>query len=227
VHGHVRIDAGTRALYATDASNYGCHRVLWCCPNGRMYQQRCLTCSPSSRRSSIHLGCFNPGVRADPRPLDADRRVGRERAVPVRLAFGRDGSSLAGATQRCVGVGACQQLDGPGVVCPSFQVTREKRHSTRGRTMPLHRCWTGWSDCLRRPLPRFTRCRSFEVPRAGHHGMVLPAASVPARTRRPVDFASRTLACADRPRHTRRAGAGGWLQLPTADRPDPAAAPGT
>ncbi len=76
---------------------------------------------------------LNPGVLVDPRPLDADLRPGREREVPVSLALARDGGSLAAATRRCVGVGACRQLAGPDVMCPSFQVTRDERHSTRGR----------------------------------------------------------------------------------------------
>jgi FAD/FMN-containing dehydrogenase/Fe-S oxidoreductase len=78
-------------------------------------------------------GLLNPGVLVNPRPLDADLRVGRERPVPVSLAFSQDGGSFVAASRRCVGVGACRQLDGPGVMCPSFQVTREERHSTRGR----------------------------------------------------------------------------------------------
>ncbi|MGH3800159.1 MAG: FAD-binding and (Fe-S)-binding domain-containing protein, partial [Pseudonocardiaceae bacterium] len=76
---------------------------------------------------------LNPGVLVDPRPLDADLRPGRERHLPVSLALARDGGSLAAATRRCVGVGACRQLAGPGVMCPSFQVTRDEKHSTRGR----------------------------------------------------------------------------------------------
>ncbi|HKR52334.1 MAG TPA: FAD-binding and (Fe-S)-binding domain-containing protein [Pseudonocardiaceae bacterium] len=76
---------------------------------------------------------LNPGVLVNPRPLDADLRPGRERQVPVSLALARDGGSLAAATRRCVGVAACRQLDGPGVMCPSFQVTRDEKHSTRGR----------------------------------------------------------------------------------------------
>jgi FAD/FMN-containing dehydrogenase/Fe-S oxidoreductase len=76
---------------------------------------------------------LNPGVLVDPRPLDADLRPGRERALPVTLALTRDGGSVAAATRRCVGVGTCRQLDGPGVMCPSFQVTRDEKHSTRGR----------------------------------------------------------------------------------------------
>ncbi|MGH3778661.1 MAG: FAD-binding and (Fe-S)-binding domain-containing protein [Pseudonocardiaceae bacterium] len=76
---------------------------------------------------------LNPGVLVDPRPLDADLRPGRERHLPVSLALAHDGGSLAAAARRCVGVGACRQLTGPGVMCPSFQVTRDEKHSTRGR----------------------------------------------------------------------------------------------
>jgi len=52
---------------------------------------------------------------------------------------------------RCVGVGKCRQYEG-GVMCPSFRVTREEEHSTRGRA---HLLWEmtqgeviqdGWRD---------------------------------------------------------------------------------
>ncbi|HEX8758372.1 MAG TPA: FAD-linked oxidase C-terminal domain-containing protein, partial [Pseudonocardiaceae bacterium] len=76
---------------------------------------------------------LNPGVLVDPQPLDANLRPGRERNLPVTLALTHDGGNLAAATRRCVGVGACRQLEGPGVMCPSFQVTRDEKHSTRGR----------------------------------------------------------------------------------------------
>ena len=78
-------------------------------------------------------GLLNPGVLVDPRPLDADLRPGRERPVSVSLALRHDGGSLVAATRRCVGVGVCRQLGGAGVMCPSFQVTRQEKHSTRGR----------------------------------------------------------------------------------------------
>jgi Fe-S oxidoreductase len=37
---------------------------------------------------------------------------------------------------RCVGVGKCRRLEG-GTMCPSFMVTREEKHSTRGRARLL------------------------------------------------------------------------------------------
>src|SRR5258708_3660752 len=46
--------------------------------------------------------------------------------------FPDDQGSLEKATQRCVGVGACRKTDA-GTMCPSYQVTREEIHSTRGR----------------------------------------------------------------------------------------------
>ena len=43
----------------------------------------------------------------------------------------RDGS-LAGMAEQCNGSGVCRKLD-EGVMCPSYRVTREEMHSTRGR----------------------------------------------------------------------------------------------
>jgi Fe-S oxidoreductase len=43
---------------------------------------------------------------------------------------------MSAATERCFGVGKCRKLEG-GTMCPSFQVTREEQHSTRGRARML------------------------------------------------------------------------------------------
>jgi FAD/FMN-containing dehydrogenase/Fe-S oxidoreductase len=100
---------------------------------GRMYPPAVLRLFAQFKAVFDPDGLLNPGVLVDPRPLDADLRPGRERPVPVSLALGRDGGSLVAATRRCVGIGACRQLGGTGVMCPSFQVTRDEKHSTRGR----------------------------------------------------------------------------------------------
>ncbi|HJT05165.1 MAG TPA: FAD-binding and (Fe-S)-binding domain-containing protein [Pseudonocardiaceae bacterium] len=104
---------------------------------GRMYPPAVLRLFAQFKTIFDPDGLLNPGVLVDPRPLDADLRPGRERPVPVSLALGRDGGSLVAATRRCVGVGACRQLGGAGVMCPSFQVTRDEKHSTRGRARLL------------------------------------------------------------------------------------------
>ncbi|MDX1583626.1 MAG: (Fe-S)-binding protein, partial [Thermoanaerobaculia bacterium] len=54
----------------------------------------------------------------------------------TKFAFPLDEGSFAEATLRCVGVGACRREEG-GTMCPSYKVTREEKHSTRGRARLL------------------------------------------------------------------------------------------
>jgi FAD/FMN-containing dehydrogenase/Fe-S oxidoreductase len=65
--------------------------------------------------------------------------------------FPDDGGSLAKATVRCIGLGECRKQDS-GSMCPSYMVTLEEEHSTRGRA---HMLWEvlqgevvrdGWKD---------------------------------------------------------------------------------
>jgi Fe-S oxidoreductase len=83
---------------------------------------------------------MNPGKVVLPNKLDSDLRLGAEYRPwqpDTHFRFPADDGSLAKATLRCVGVGKCRQYDG-GVMCPSFRVTREEKHSTRGRA---HLLW--------------------------------------------------------------------------------------
>ncbi len=84
---------------------------------------------------------MNPGKIVDPYPAVSNLRIGpRLRAPETRshFAYPDDGGSFARATKRCVGVGTCRRLDSHnGVMCPSYMVTREERHSTRGRARML------------------------------------------------------------------------------------------
>ena len=63
----------------------------------------------------------------------------------TNFAFAKDHGSLARATERCVGVGACRNTVG-GVMCPSYRATGEEQHSTRGRA---HLLWEMLSGALR------------------------------------------------------------------------------
>ena len=54
----------------------------------------------------------------------------------THFKFVEDGGSFASAAARCIGVGACRKLDG-GSMCPSYMVTLEEEHSTRGRAHML------------------------------------------------------------------------------------------
>jgi FAD/FMN-containing dehydrogenase/Fe-S oxidoreductase len=83
---------------------------------------------------------MNPGKVVRPNKLDEDLRLGPDYKPwqpQTNFKFPQDEGSLARATLRCVGVGKCRQYDG-GVMCPSFRVTREEEHSTRGRA---HLLW--------------------------------------------------------------------------------------
>jgi FAD/FMN-containing dehydrogenase/Fe-S oxidoreductase len=85
-------------------------------------------------------GKMNPGKVVDPFPLDSNLKLGVDYnppRPPVRFAYARDGGDFAHATLRCVGVGKCRVPDSEQVMCPSYQVTREEEHSTRGRARIL------------------------------------------------------------------------------------------
>ena len=84
---------------------------------------------------------MNPGKAIHPFPMTANLRLGPEFELPTlegAFAYPDDHGSFARATIRCVGVGKCRRLspDG-GVMCPSYQATREEKHSTRGRARLL------------------------------------------------------------------------------------------
>ncbi|MBV9846586.1 MAG: FAD-binding oxidoreductase [Kutzneria sp.] len=95
---------------------------------------------------------MNPGKVVAPHPLDANLRLGGDwaPATPQDLYFRypHDGGSFAQAANRCVGVGKCRQhtnQDG-AVMCPSYQVTHEEKHSTRGRARLLFEMLNGHRD---------------------------------------------------------------------------------
>jgi FAD/FMN-containing dehydrogenase/Fe-S oxidoreductase len=83
-------------------------------------------------------GKMNPGKVVDPYPLDVHLRMDPNygtRAVTTEFRFPGDDGSFAAAAERCFGVGACR--DQNAIMCPSYQVTFEEKHSTRGRARLL------------------------------------------------------------------------------------------
>ncbi|HXT19587.1 MAG TPA: FAD-linked oxidase C-terminal domain-containing protein, partial [Thermoanaerobaculia bacterium] len=90
-------------------------------------------------------GRMNPGKVVDPYPITSNLRLGPEYrpAQPKTVfKFADDDGSLARATMRCVGVGKCRRLEG-GTMCPSYRVTLDEQHSTRGRAHLLHEMLVG------------------------------------------------------------------------------------
>jgi FAD/FMN-containing dehydrogenase/Fe-S oxidoreductase len=83
---------------------------------------------------------MNPGKVVDAYPVDANLREGpyyRPAQPETRFSFEVDDrGSFAYAANRCVGVGKCRS-DEKGTMCPSYRVTREEQHSTRGRARLL------------------------------------------------------------------------------------------
>ena len=85
---------------------------------------------------------MNPGKVVDARPLDSDLRLATDLRQPQTVfPYPADGN-FPRAALRCVGVGRCRRESG-GVMCPSFVVTREEKHSTRGRARLLFEMLAG------------------------------------------------------------------------------------
>ena len=87
---------------------------------------------------------MNPGKVVDPYPLDSNLRLGADYnpAEPkTHFKYPDDHGSFAHATLRCVGVGKCrrEKSNDPEnqTMCPSYMVTHEEKHSTRGRARLL------------------------------------------------------------------------------------------
>lgn len=103
-----------------------------------MYSPEALQSFREFKRAFDPQGVFNPGVLVDPEPVDQGIRPGagakRFDLTPVH-AFSHDSGSVAGALNRCVGVGACRSE--VGAMCPSFVATKDEVHSTRGRMRSL------------------------------------------------------------------------------------------
>jgi len=79
---------------------------------------------------------MNPHRVVDPYPPGTHLRLGPHYNPPqveTHFKFPDDGGSFAYATERCVGVGECRKEE-HGTMCPSYMVTKEEMHSTRGRT---------------------------------------------------------------------------------------------
>jgi FAD/FMN-containing dehydrogenase/Fe-S oxidoreductase len=84
-------------------------------------------------------GMMNPHKIVDPYRIVDNLRLGadyRPAAVETAFRYPQDGGSLARAALRCVGVGECRRQQA-GTMCPSYRVTREEMHSTRGRARLL------------------------------------------------------------------------------------------
>jgi FAD/FMN-containing dehydrogenase/Fe-S oxidoreductase len=120
------------------------------------------------KRTFDPQGILNPGKIVDAPPLDAHLRYVPPRGVPVALqthfAF-HDTEGMLGAAELCNGNGACRKTDS-GTMCPSYMVTRDEAHSTRGRANALRLALGGalpaaelWSDRMHDVLDLCIECK--------------------------------------------------------------------
>ena len=87
---------------------------------------------------------MNPHKVVDPHPIVSNLKLGASYNPPeVRshFAYLEDGGSFAHAALRCVGAGKCREDS--GTMCPSYMVTREEKHTTRGRSRILYEMLRG------------------------------------------------------------------------------------
>jgi FAD/FMN-containing dehydrogenase/Fe-S oxidoreductase len=112
---------------------------------------------------------MNPGKVVDAYRVDENLRIhpGYRPIEPkTRFSFAADFGSFAHAADRCLGVAKCRNLEG-GVMCPSYRVTGEEKHSTRGRIRLFGELFRGetltdlWSnEAVKEALDLCLACKS-------------------------------------------------------------------
>jgi len=105
---------------------------------------------------NAYLPTENLRLGADYKPYDSK----------THFHFPDDGGSFAKATVRCVGLGECRKTHA-GAMCPSYMVTLEEQHSTRGRAHMLFELLQGevvrdaWRDeHVRKALDLCLSCKA-------------------------------------------------------------------
>jgi FAD/FMN-containing dehydrogenase/Fe-S oxidoreductase len=87
---------------------------------------------------------LNPGMIVDGWPMTESLRYGESYEVPPlepHIDFSSE-QGLDRAVEMCNGAGVCRKRTA-GTMCPSFMVTREEEHSTRGRANALRAALSG------------------------------------------------------------------------------------
>ncbi|MEV8565399.1 FAD-linked oxidase C-terminal domain-containing protein [Streptomyces sp. NPDC051322] len=106
----------------------------------KQYGTELVTAMREFKRIWDPQGKMNPGKVVDAYRLDEDLKLGTDYNPPrpqLKFAYPEDNGDFAHATLRCVGVGKCRVPDAQTTMCPSYQVTREEKHTTRGRARML------------------------------------------------------------------------------------------
>ncbi len=112
----------------------------------KMFGPRLVDAFRETKRIFDPDGLLNPGKIIDTPPFRDNLRLSPETqnltppSARQWLNFDSEGG-LARAAELCNGQGACRKFDGG--MCPSFQVTQDEEHSTRGRANLLRQILNG------------------------------------------------------------------------------------
>ena len=134
----------------------GLVRSVW---NEKMFGSQIYDAFRQVKRAFDPKGIMNPGKIVDSQPMTENLRIGpgyRPLQPRTGFAFSSEGS-FAGAIEMCNGQGACRKVIG-GTMCPSYMVTRDEEHSTRGRANALRAAMSGAL-----PADSLTSRRLYEV----------------------------------------------------------------
>jgi FAD/FMN-containing dehydrogenase/Fe-S oxidoreductase len=104
-------------------------------------------------------GIMNPGKIVDAPPMTSHLRYESGYAtadIQTYFDYTTEGS-FSRAIEQCNGMGVCRKLDA-GTMCPSYMVTREEEHSTRGRANALRSAISG-----RVPIEEFSGSRMYDA----------------------------------------------------------------
>ena len=125
----------------------------------RMYGVKLMQAFRELKRAFDPDNRLNPGNIVGRTDVTESLRYGADYKTwePVTLLdFGKQGG-FAAAVEMCNGVGECRKTL-EGTMCPSYMVTRDEEHSTRGRANALRAVLSG-----RVPPAEFTGRRLYEV----------------------------------------------------------------
>jgi FAD/FMN-containing dehydrogenase/Fe-S oxidoreductase len=127
--------------------------------NATLYGPRLYDAFRQVKRAFDPKGLLNPGNIVDAPPMTEHLRYGagyRTWEPATVLDFSGQGG-FAAAVEMCNGIGVCRKkLE--GTMCPSYMVTLDEEHSTRGRANALRAVLSG-----RVPAADFTGRRLYEV----------------------------------------------------------------
>ena len=112
--------------------------------NERMFGSELYQAFRDVKRTFDPNGLFNPGRIVDTPPITSHLRFGAGYQTPSPATFFdyAEHGGYGRAVEMCSGVGLCRKTR-EGTMCPSYMVTKDESHSTRGRANVLRLAMTG------------------------------------------------------------------------------------